>query len=87
MKISSNKQKALKLVRQAQGMLGKVVDMIENDEYCPGIIQQVDSSCGFLKSVKRELLVGHLDTCTAEKLKKNKDQAIKELIKIYNLSN
>lgn len=79
--------KALKLAKQAQGTLAKVLAMIEADEYCPDIIQQVDSVGGFLKSAKRELLAGHLDTCTADKLRANKPAVIKELLKIYNLSN
>lgn len=84
---SHQKLKSLKLVKQAQGMLSKVVAMFESDEYCPNIIQQVDSVCGFLKSAKRELLAGHLDTCALKKMKENKQKAIQELLKIYNLSN
>lgn len=85
--LSAKKQKALKLAKQAKGTLAKVVTMMESDEYCPNIIQQVDSVCGFLKSVKKELLAGHLDSCAMKKMLENKDQAIKELLKIYNLSN
>lgn len=84
---SMKKQKALKLAKQAKGTLTKVIEMMESNEYCPNIIQQVDSVGGFLKSVKRELLAGHLDSCAMKKMLENKDQAIKELLKIYNLSN
>lgn len=85
--ISPSKTKSLKLARQAQGMLAKVITMIEQDEYCPNIIQQADSVTGFLLSIKRELLAGHLDTCAMKRLKEDKGAAIKELMKIYNLSN
>lgn len=84
--LTSQKAKALKLMKQAQGTLAKVVSMLEINEYCPDIIQQVDSVAGFLKSVKRELLAGHLDSCMIKKMKENKTQAIAELMKIYNLS-
>jgi DNA-binding FrmR family transcriptional regulator len=87
MAISQNKTKALKLSKQAQGMLAKVIEMIEQDEYCPNIIQQADSVCGFLQSVKRELLAGHLDSCVMKRMHENKEQTIKEMLKIYNLSN
>ncbi|MCC7432546.1 metal-sensitive transcriptional regulator [Candidatus Peregrinibacteria bacterium] len=87
MKISPSKEKSLKLSKQAQGMLNKVILMIEEDKYCPDIIQQLDSVSGFLKSAKRELLTGHLDSCAYKKMTENKEQAIKELLKIYNLSN
>lgn len=82
-----NKAKSLKCAKQAQGTLNKVSEMIETDRYCPEIIQQVDSIIGLLKTAKRELLAGHLDTCVIHKMKENKQKAIDELIKIYNLSN
>lgn len=86
-KLSQKKLKAIKLAKQAQGTLTKIVCMIESGTYCPGIIQQADSVIGLLKSTKRELLAGHLDTCAAKNLRKNKAKAIEELLKIYNLSN
>jgi len=85
--ISPQKEKALRLAKQAQGTLTKVIALIEQNEYCPNVIQQADSVCGFMKSVKRELLTGHLDSCVAKRMKEDKAEAVKELIKIYNLSN
>ena len=82
-----SKTKAIKCARQAGGTLTKVMDMIENDQYCPEIIQQVDSVIGLLKTTKRELLSGHLDTCVAHQLLDDKKKAITELLKLYNLSN
>ncbi len=86
-KLVAQKAKSLKLSKQARGTLDTVVVMIENDTYCPEVIQQVDSVMGLLKTVKKELLAGHLDTCAVHQLKENKEQAIKELLKIYHLSN
>ena len=85
--IPLKKKKALKCARQAQGTLSKVADMMENNKYCPEIIQQVDSVIGLLKTTKRELLAGHLDSCVVKQLAENKPKAIQELLKIYNLSN
>ncbi|MEP7129107.1 MAG: metal-sensitive transcriptional regulator [Chitinophagales bacterium] len=84
--LAQQKTISLKLAKQARGTLEKVILMIEEDNYCPEIIQQADSVIGLLKSVKRELLAGHLDTCTLDRLKKDKAGTIKELLKIYNLS-
>ena len=81
------KSKALRLVRQATGTLTKVGKMVEENKYCPEIIQQVDSVIGLLKTAKRDLLAGHLDTCVAHQMEENKPKAIEELLKIYNLSN
>lgn len=87
MNLSVKKEKALKLAKQAHGTLSKVIAMIEGDEYCPSVIQQANSVCGFMKSVKTELLAGHLDSCIVKKMQENKEQTIKEMLKIYNLSN
>lgn len=85
--LPAGKLKTLKCAKQAQGTLNKVIEMIEKDRYCPEIIQQADSIIGLLKTAKRELLSGHLDTCVAHQMSENKKKAIDELIKIYNLSN
>lgn len=84
---SVQKSGALKLAKQARGTIEAVISMIEEGVYCPEIIQQTDSVIGLLKSVKKDLLAGHLDTCALRQLKENKEEAIKELLKIYNLSN
>ena len=84
--LPEKKMKSLKLIKQARGTIEAVISMIEKDQYCPEIIQQVDSVCGLLRSVKKELLAGHLDTCALEQLKGNKGKAIEELLKIYNLT-
>jgi DNA-binding FrmR family transcriptional regulator len=84
--LAAKKAASLKLAKQARGTLETVVAMIESDTYCPEIIQQTDSVIGLLKSVKRELLAGHLDTCVMRKMLADKPGAIRELMKIYNLS-
>lgn len=84
--LTSHKTKSLKLSKQASGTLEKVIKMIESDQYCPEVIQQVDSVIGLLTSVKRELLTGHLDSCLVDRLKKDKSGTISELMKIYKLT-
>ncbi|HVU38016.1 MAG TPA: metal-sensitive transcriptional regulator [Opitutales bacterium] len=86
-KLPSKKEKSLKLARQARGTLDTVIAMIEDNAYCPEIIQQTGSVVGLLRSVERELLAGHLDTCVEKRLREDKGAAIRELMKIYRLSN
>lgn len=85
--LTDQKVKSLKCAKQALGTLAKVIEMIENNKYCPDVIQQTDSVVGLLRTTKRELLAGHLDTCVMHKMNENKKEAIEELLKIYNLSN
>ena len=77
--------KAQKVINMAIGSLSKVPAMVEEKHYCPEIIQQIDSVIGLLKSARAELLRGHLDSCLAERLKSDKEGAVKELLKIYNM--
>lgn len=83
--MKTNKEKSLLSAKKALGTLNKVMEMIEKEEYCPEIIQQIDSTIGLLKSTRSTLLSGHLDHCLVEKLKQDKSGTIKELMKIYNL--
>jgi DNA-binding FrmR family transcriptional regulator len=77
--------KAKKVINMAIGSLSKIPIKVEEKQYCPEIIQQIDSVIGLLKSARTELLRGHLDSCLAERLKNDKKGAVKELLKIYNM--
>lgn len=81
-----NKNKAALSIKKSLGTLTKILQMVEEDEYCPDIIQQVDAAIGLLKSSKKTLLKGHLSHCIEDKLKENKPKAIEELIKIFDLN-
>lgn len=77
--------KSVKLINMANGSLSKVSNMISDGRYCPEVIQQIDSVIGLLHSTRKELLKGHLETCLIEQMKSNKESAVKELLKIYNM--
>lgn len=84
--MTEEKKKAELSTKKAIGTLNKVLKMTEEDQYCPDIIQQIDASIGLLKSAKKNLLYGHLDHCLEMKLKENKEDAVQELIRIFDLS-
>lgn len=84
--LTTNKAKAQKLVRQSGGIVTKVNSMIDEDAYCPEVIQQIDAVIGLLHRAKRELLAGHLDHCLEHRLKTNREKTVQELLKLYNLS-
>jgi DNA-binding FrmR family transcriptional regulator len=84
--LTTNKQKAQRLAKQAGGTIQKVYDMIESDQYCPEVIQQIDSVIGLLKTCKKQLLTGHLQHCLLKQLQENETKTLEELIQIYKLS-
>lgn len=81
-----NTSKSKTAVKKAFGTLAKVEQMIEEDKYCPDIIQQVDATIGLLQAARKSLLAGHLDHCLPIKMKEDKSKTITELLKIYNLN-
>ena len=83
--MTQNKTKALKLSKQAQGMLAKVIAMIEQEEDCPAIIQQIDSVNGFLHSAKQTLLAEYLEATVIKEVPGIKRKTITELLKLYRL--
>ncbi len=80
-----NKNKASISVKKAGGTISKVLEMIEEDKYCPEIIQQIDAVIGLLRSSKKTLLRGHIDHCIDKNLKENREKTIDELIQIFDL--
>lgn len=81
----ANKQRTSLSIKKAKGTLEKVLKMTDADAYCPEIIQQIDAAKGLLDSAKKSLLIGHLDHCLEVNLKQDRDKAIAELIKIFDL--
>ena len=77
--------KARKVINMAIGSVTKIPQMVDENRYCPEVIQQIDSVVGLLHSARKELLKGHLESCLAERLKTDKEGSIKELLKIYNM--
>ncbi len=82
---TDNKQKASLSVKKSQGTITKILKMIDEDRYCPEIIQQIEAAMGLLQSAKKTLLLGHLDHCLEDKLKEDRTKAISELIRIFDL--
>ena len=81
------KKKQVQLIRQSIGTLNRVVEMLENDEYCFDVIQQLQSVNGTNKKVVQSLLDNHLRTCVVQKFQSGPeaaDQAIAELLKVFN---
>lgn len=81
------KNQALGKLKKARGMIDKVVSMVEDNRYCIDVVQQSLAAIGFLKSVNKVVLEGHLNTCFREGMsatKAKQDQLISEIMRIVN---
>jgi DNA-binding FrmR family transcriptional regulator len=82
------KKKTQDAVRRLEGLTVKLTKMLEEDAYCPQILQLVLAMQGHLKHIQVHILESHLHTCAERKLgsKAEKDAFIAELIKVIGLS-
>lgn len=72
----------LKIVR---GHLDKVIEMVEQGEYCIDVIHQSIAIQSSLKQVDQVILKNHMETCVAEAVKQGKSQeVITEIMKVMN---
>ena len=74
--LTFQKPKALLANKKAKDRMNNVFDFIETDQYCPEIIQQIDSVISLLHSTKKHFIFGHLNHCLKERLHKDKDKTI-----------
>lgn len=83
------KQRAIHRLKIIQGQLAGLVKAIETEEYCPTLLAQSLSIQHSLKSLDALLLENHLRSHVREQLAdvRETDRAVKELIKIFTLSN
>ena len=88
--IADIKKRALHRTRILEGQLRGLEKMIENEDYCVDIITQSLAIQKSLGSLNRLLVENHLRTHVSEMFEEGgsaRDDAILELLKVYELSN
>ena len=85
--LPTQKEKSLKLAKQARGTLDTVIAMIEDNVYCPEIIQQTDSVMGPAAfGGARSYWPGIWIPASMKRIARRQERkAIRELMKIYRL--
>lgn len=77
--------------KKVNGLMVKIIKMVEDGEYCIDIMQQNLAAAGLLKSAHRMLMENHLNTCfktaMAAKNEKRKQEMIQEILQVTKLSN
>lgn len=83
-------KKLLLALKKTQGTLNKVSTMIEQDEYCADIGQQINAAIGLLRWVNTELMKNHLSCCGRKDLShwdpKKGQKFIEEFARIWDVS-
>lgn len=83
------KARELHRAKIIKGQLDGLIKAIDSEKYCPTLLEQSRSIQQSLKSLDAFILENHLRTHIAHQMqnKHEHEKAIKELIKIYTLSN
>ena len=83
------KNRALHRAKILKGQFEGLIKAIEKEEYCPTLLEQSLSIQRSLKSLDSFLLENHLRSHVKHQMqsKSEGEKAVKELIRIYNLSN
>ena len=58
-----HKRSALNRLKTVRGHLEGILEMVEQERYCPQIMKQVSAVQGALERLNRVLLQNHLETC------------------------
>ncbi len=83
------KDRALHRAKILRGQFDGLIRAIEKEVYCPTLLEQSLSIQKSLKSLDSFLLENHLRSHVKHQMqhKGDDEKAVKELIRIYNLSN
>lgn len=83
------KKRALHRAKIIKGQIDGLIKAIDKEVYCPKILEQALSIQKSLKSLDAFILENHLRTHVKHQMmyKGDADKAVKELIRVYTLSN
>ena len=82
------KNRAIHRAKIIRGQLDGLVKAIEKEDYCPELLGQSLSIQRSLKSLDAFILENHLRTHVKHQMiHRGEEKAVKELIKVYTLSN
>ncbi len=68
-------------LKKIEGQIRGIAGMIERDEYCDDVLNQISSVQAALNGVRKMLLEAHIKSCVVEQLKEGKVAVVDELMK------
>ncbi len=78
-------------LKKASGQLKRVEKMVDENQYCLDIAQQINAAIGLLKQANSYIMESHMLSCGVEKLK-SKDQEermqfVKQMMQTFSITN
>ncbi len=84
---NDTKSQVLKRLSIAEGHLGKVRKMVDEDAYCPDVIHQSRAVQAALKKVDEIVLHGHLHSCVLKDIhgsKPEREKLVGEIVELFD---
>lgn len=89
-KLNNPKKEAAIALKKAQTHIKKIVTMIEDDDYCIDIVEQILAIHGLLRSASSKILANHMRSCFLAGITarddEEKEKLVKEIIDVLNMS-
>jgi DNA-binding FrmR family transcriptional regulator len=86
--MTQHQQNIIKRIKTAQGHLGAIAGMVQNEIYCMDIINQNHAVIEALRKVNHLVLEGYLGECALDAVSNKsalkRKKAVTELVKIYS---
>lgn len=80
----NTQERILHRLKISKGHLEKVIEMVDQNEYCIHIIHQLQAIEEGLRQTGNLILDNHLRTCTSNAIKAGKkDEAIREIMEVF----
>ncbi len=78
------KDRLIKRLRIIEGQVRGVNQMIEKDRYCDEILIQISAIDQSLKSIGKEIIKNHLETCTKNDFINKKENTIEDIMDLFS---
>lgn len=79
----SVQQRILHRLKITRGQLDRVIEMVEQGDYCIDVVHQTSAVRAALKKTDHILLKNHMETCVADAVHRgNADHVVGEIMKV-----
>lgn len=83
-----HKKTAMNRLKTVRGHIEAVINMVEEERYCPEVMKQVSALQGSLEKVNRILLQNHIETCVMHAVEEGRsEEIVDELLETLRYTN
>ncbi len=79
----ADKKYLIKRLNTIEGQVRGVTSMVDEDRYCDDILIQIAAICNSLRSVGKDILKNHLETCVVKNIKEDNLEIIDDVMALF----